>query len=388
MLTPIRSTPATGRTRARARVFGTVLALAASLLPLAATAQSYPTVDEGIEDLQELNTDTEFGFRRGSFVVAPIPFSNPMIGSGLALGGGYLFKVNPEAKTSVLGLGGLKSDNGSQAYGLMVNLAFGENKWLLNGFLGEADVNYDLYLPGGTTFVPVNQTGILGRLSLAYGVTPELSFGAVAQYLETSIGLEIPGLPPLPPALQPDLGLELLQVGITADWDKRDDSDYPTGGFRLGLEATQGKELDSPRTYYRSSLLFDYFRALSDTGVLAARASVCAVSSATPFFEQCSLGASDSFRGFNLTQYLDTRSASLQVEYRQRFGKRFGAVLFAGSGWVGPEFGSLTDGGTHSAAGLGLRYRVSKKFPVDFSVDVAHNDLGENLLYIYVGQRF
>ncbi len=40
------------------------------------------------------------------------------------------------------------------------------------------------------------------------------------------------------------------------------------------------------------------------------------------------------------------------------------------------------------AVGLGLRYRVSKKFPVDFAVDGSLSDEGDSLLYISVGQRF
>ncbi|WP_298855722.1 hypothetical protein [uncultured Ruegeria sp.] len=108
----------------------------------------------------------------------------------------------------------------------------------------------------------------------------------------------------------------------------------------------------------------------------------------TPFFDQCSLGATDAFRGFPVTQFLNLRSVSLQVEYRHRLTNRFGAVAFAGAGLTGDSFSNLSTGGTHSAAGLGARYRVSKKFPVDLSVDWARNNDSEDQLYIYVGQRF
>ena len=91
---------------------------------------------------------------------------------------------------------------------------------------------------------------------------------------------------------------------------------------------------------------------------------------------------------FSATQFLDYNSASLQLEYRHRFTKRLGAVAFAGVGQVGPQFKDLDIGGNHSAVGVGGRYRVSKKFPVDFSVDVSRNSQRENTLYIYVGQRF
>lgn len=93
-------------------------------------------------------------------------------------------------------------------------------------------------------------------------------------------------------------------------------------------------------------------------------------------------------RGFNSTQYLDQRLFSVQAELRQRLGRRFGVVAFGGVGRTGPSFDQLRSGGAHAAGGIGLRYRVSMKFPVDFSVDASRNDQGEDLLYIYVGQRF
>lgn len=123
-------------------------------------------------------------------------------------------------------------------------------------------------------------------------------------------------------------------------------------------------------------------------GVLVAQILACTASDDTPFFDQCSLGSTDGFRAFSATQFLDLRSASIQVEYRQQFTKRLGMVAFGGVGMVGPNDKDLDIGGTHSAFGLGARYRVSKKFPLDFSVDLARNSLNENQLYVYVGQRF
>ncbi|MGR3615552.1 MAG: hypothetical protein ACU0BB_05885 [Paracoccaceae bacterium] len=75
-----------------------------------------------------------YGLNNGSFIVAPVPFSDPTIGSGLALGLGYLFQDDKNSNTSVLGFGGLRSENGSQAYGLIANLALNNNRWLVETF--------------------------------------------------------------------------------------------------------------------------------------------------------------------------------------------------------------------------------------------------------------
>jgi hypothetical protein len=238
-------------------------------------AQGHTTATKTISTTGKVPVDSELGFRRGSLVAAPIPFSNPLIGSGLALGVGYLFKTTPDAKTSVLGVGGLKSDNGSQVLGLMFNLALDDNRWQFNSFAGKADVHYDLYLPLSLT-IPLRQDGIVGRLSGSYGVTPDLSFGISTQYLDTTVTPAIPGLPP---EFTPDLALELLEVGVIADWDKRDNTDYPTKGFRLAMEAVRGQELgNSVRDYSRGHANADFYHSFGDRSVLALRGSTCAAS--------------------------------------------------------------------------------------------------------------
>jgi hypothetical protein len=89
------------------------------------------------------------------------------------------------------------------------------------------------------------------------------------------------------------------------------------------------------------------------------------------------------------TWLLRPRSDPLtESDHRHRSGYRLGYALFAGVGRVADDFSSLSDTDDLSAAGVGVRYRVSRKFPVDFSVDVAVNTDEESTTYIYVGQRF
>lgn len=363
------------------------VALTLSCAPQSGHAVGPDDVHRQMKHVESAGREANFGFKNGSVVVAPIPFSNPTIGSGLALGAGYLFKMDEASNTSVIGVGAMRSDNGSQAVGLMTNLAFNNNRWLVSVFAGKADVRYDLYTPLGT--FPVHQDGDLARFNLSYGITDNLSLGGVIRYLNTSISADIPGSPALPPSYNPDLRLEIVTAGLSADWDRRNNSDYPTDGSRLTAEATRGFFLDSNRASYdKAHAIYDLYQPLGDVSNVALRGVVCAATDETPFFDQCSIGATDNMRGFNSTQFLDLRSTSLQAEYRHRIGPRWGAVAFGGIGWTGADFTTLSEGGSHSAIGFGARYRVSKKFPVDFSVDISHNNLGDDQVYIYVGQRF
>lgn len=363
-----------------------VLTLVLCVLGRAATSET-GIIDTQVQVIETPEASESIGFRNGSIIVAPIPFSNPTIGSGLAIGAGYLFKADPGSKASSIGVGGFRSDNGSQGYGLGVNLFFNDNRWLFKALFAEADIRYDLFTRVGT--LPIRQDGTLARFKLSYGVTSDLSFGGTLRYLNTRITPDAPGLPPIPPPYDTALGLELLSLGAIAEWDRRDDSVYPTTGSNLVVEAFSGMALSGgDLNYQKAFLLYDIYRKLGTSGVLAARVATCGASSETPFFDQCSLGGTDSFRGFSATQFLGLRSASLQLEYRHQVTTRLGATLFGGIGATGPTYSALDNDGVQIAGGIGARYRVSKKFPVDFSVDVSRNSLQENLLYIYVGQRF
>ena len=144
-------------------VAGGRAAMAGLLALIASAAGADPSQLDGPATgaMHQISENSEFGFRNGSLVVAPIPFSSPLIGSGLALGAGYLFTTDKTSDSSYIGIAGLRSDSGSIGYGAAANVSFGDNRWRLGGLVARADADYDLYLHlgGGTQTIPINQTG-------------------------------------------------------------------------------------------------------------------------------------------------------------------------------------------------------------------------------------
>lgn len=336
--------------------------------------------------MEKAVVEKRYGFDAGSIVVAPVPFANPVFGTGLALGAGYLYQTDKDSNTSLIGLGALRSDNGTEAYGLSASLAWDHNTWQLSATFVEANLNYDLYVAGVP--VPIKQNGTMFSGSLLYGVTPQFSFGGKVRYLDTELFSRRSGS--FPPAPLSDSKIEVASLGFVTKWDTRDDSLYPRDGHLLDFEVMYSEVLNTavPRNYSKSYTNFSMYRSLTENTVAAGRATVCGATADAPFFDQCSLGGTDAFRGFSALQYIGLRSLSAQIEVRQQLSNRFRAVAFAGLGQTGESFGSLNAGGTHIAGGVGLRFKLSKKFDADFSVDLSYNDEDAELLYIYVGQRF
>ena len=341
-------------------------------------------VEESLAAVPTSEQQSEYGLRNGSALVVPIPFSNPAIGAGLSLGAGYLFQLAPDADTSFLGLGAMRSNNGSEAYGLGGNLAFGSG-WTFDFVVAEAALRYDLFVDDLT--FPVEQTGTLFRGGVAYEIVQANTLGFNFRYLDSNVALREGGI--RPDDISDDSDLELGSFGLSYDWDLRDDGDYPTDGYFFGVSVNRGFSLkNDTRSYQYASANFDMFRTVGDEKVVGGRLTTCATSDDTPFFDKCSIGITDGFRGFSPTRFYDTRLFSAQAEYRQRVGQRFGFVVFGGIGWTGSSYGSLTDNGDRIAGGVGLRYRVTEQFPVDLSLDVSTNNEDEEFVYIFVGQRF
>ncbi len=355
-----------------------------SAMCISSNAAAQNATEVVADRISETTNERDYGFTTGSIVVAPIPFKNSLIGAGLALGAGYLFQLDANSDTSVIGLGGLRSENGSNAVALSASLYFHENRWKVGLTSGEAEMFYDLYI-GGLPFA-IRQDGTLTKTELLYGLTQDIRVGANLRHLDTTIGYDggTGSLPPLP-----DVNVELASLSFVAEWDTRDDTFSARDGFLLDFEAMHGEILNgSERSYQKAVLSYSGYHPIGDAHSFAFKVTGCSVASAAPFFDKCSLGGTDSFRGFNPTQYLDNAMLSAQAEYRHQFASRFSAVLFGGAGMTGSQFGALSDDGAHAAGGLGFRFQLSKKFKAMFAVDVAVNDEKDQSVYIYVGQRF
>ncbi len=362
--------------------------LAFSVAVLLISAQfSFAQMSLSEETLDVIPTDpeSEFGFRNGSFIAVPIPFKNPTIGNGLAAGGGWLFSADEQSKTSTLGIGGFRSDNGSKGLAFGTKLKLNSNRVLFSLLAGTVDLKYDF--TAGPLDIPLKQTADLYKLEAAYGFSSNFSAGVGLQYAKTTISTNFSGRLPLEISAARDL--DVFKFGLISEWDRRDSDLYPTTGSLMRLDLFRGevsglRDRDYNKAVLRSSY---FFPTRGGNDVLALSATLCKASDKAPFFDSCSIGLTDSIRGFSVTEYIGKRLISAQAEYRGRFGtSRFGYVAFAGVGSVNDTRTSAA--GTHAAAGIGLRFRVSKSFPVDFSADVTSNSDGETLYYVYVGQSF
>lgn len=329
-----------------------------------------------------------------SFVVLPIPLSNPALGSGLVVAGVAFYQPEGSPRPWISGAGVLWTDNGSRGAGIFQKSYLQGDRYRVSAFLGGADLNLKFYgvgaLDAGRDFsIPIKQEGRALQVDGYRKLRENLYVGLRLRTAEITTSLRFEG--DIPDFLEEhplEAQADISGPGLLAQYDSRDSELWPTTGSYGNLEAQWSLDaFGSDYDYDRQVLSYNRYLSLSPSGVLALRGTLCRSGDGAPFFDLCLFGASNDLRGYESGQYRDHAMAAVQAEYRWKFASRWGAVFFAGVGGVAPSVGDLAEARTLPAGGVGLRFRASKSYPVNISVDYAVGRDSE-AVYFYIGEAF
>ena len=345
---------------------------------------------------------------KAEWLFAPIPMSSPAIGSGLEWAVARVFPLSMQDKTSptsVVGVGGLITNNGSRALALGGKLHFNKDEYRLTGFVGYASINADIYGIGKNAgdrgvFVPLtgNGSGLLAQF--LFRLKKDVYLGPRAQYrnLSISVDWEELGIPDsdtdtpedirdLIDQVRTDLSQQqTVSIGPRFEWDTRDNAYYPKRGFLLDYYTDFFAEsLGSEFSYQYTKFAFNKYNGMSEHQVIAFRGMGCAATGGhVPIYDLCLFGNNNDLRGYTAGRYQDRRMFAAQAEYRlslpvKGFLGRFGVVGFAGFGAVSPEFTSIGFSDLLPGGGGGIRFRLTKENPINFRVDVGFGKVGHTL---------
>ena len=372
----------------RTLAYAALLCMAGGGLPSSVCAGEDPTTLEGqsqIEPAEGVNTGR-------NTVVVPIPVSNPTVGTGLALAGMILYKVDQASPDSSTTLGGGYLSSESWLVGGAQKLNFDADRYRLNAVAGVGQINYDFFGIGSSATsqgIPLRQKVFGGTFDFRREIIEGLHVGARWIYanVKTAVGADLASQQP---ELQgKELDLTVSGMGLVASWDTRDRQYSPTRGTFAEFKSNFASEVfGSDLNYQTYSLAWNAYYTLDAPNVLAARIYLCKVSESAPFFDTCAFGAGYDLRGFEAGRYRDLNMIAGQVEYRRSLFGRFGAVAFVGGGSVADTFGNLFSSTLLPAGGIGLRYLAVPASGVNVSVDYAWGKSGSGGLYVYIGDAF
>ncbi|HEX5030008.1 MAG TPA: BamA/TamA family outer membrane protein [Candidatus Eisenbacteria bacterium] len=330
-------------------------------------------------------------------LLAPIPFKNSQLGWGLVLMVGAIHRFDPDTtlKPSTGAVGGFYTENKSWGLMALEMARLGHDTWRLRGAASHMDVRYDFFGIGEDAgdagiSVPLEQTVDLGVGTVLRRIVPGLFGGAGVLYMHTDVDLRR-DLPPALDSLDVDSGqADLFAVGLQGEYDTRNDDYWPTRGSLAVLKAWFFTDALGASSQFQRMLVgwSWYTRLRGERLLLATNVNAAAASDDAPSYLMPSLGAGRfGLRGYTQGRYRDQVMTTAQAEVRWHSRGRFGAVTFFGVGQVAPDLGGLGDASLLPAGGLGLRYRLTRQFPMHMRFDVAWGK-NENLFYFSVAEAF
>jgi hypothetical protein len=343
-------------------------------------------------------TPSEKEERKGEFLIAPIPVSNPTVGSGLALVSGYIYPMNKDDKISppsLTGGGGVYTDNKSWALAVVQKAYLREDRYRILAGVGIGQANYDFYGIGADAAtngksIPLTQKAggflveALRRIGGDFFAGPKYQFIKMRTLIDlsdrsTETGLQIP---------EAAINLQTAVLGLHIQRDTRDSTFYPRKGSLLDLKVDPYSKIwGGDFNYQVYSLVYNKYISLDKRQVLALRGYSRFTAGDVPFFDLCLFGMGGDLRGYTGGQYRDRMMLATQAEYRLELPWKFGLVAFAGVGEVFQALNDLNAKNLLPSAGAGIRYTIAAENHINLRLDFAWGK-GSKGLYFSVGEAF
>lgn len=354
--------------------------------------QNVPSLPDTIDTGDAKDSDEQES-RSGEFVIVPAPALTPLLGWTIKLPAMYFYRPagqSAESPTWITGAMALYTEDGGWGAGLFHRMNLQEDRWRLMGATAYGDIGYSFYGIGGdpNTSIPINQTMYLATIQALRRVSPNVYVGLRIVDSSSDIRLDFDGVN-LPPDIElPELStdIELTSLAPRIQYDSRNNEFYPSGGIFAQASVSLGRRwLGSDSNYEKYSVDFNDYRAVTDAGVLATRATMQYLGGDAPFFVYPAFGSGADLRGYETGAYRDRFLFAAQTEYRQRLRKRIGVAVFGGIGTVAPEFARWED--SLWSVGAGVRWVVAPDNNFSVRFDVARGRTGTQF-YIGLGEAF
>lgn len=177
-------------------------------------------------------------------------------------------------------------------------------------------------------------------------------------------------------------------VGVSAEFDSRDNVMYPSRGiYAFATAHVFTPPLGSDFTFQRYTFDVRGFTEPWAGNVLAWNLYAMLIGGTPPFYDYALLGGERVMRGYYLGRYRDRAYAAIQGEYRRKIWWRFGGVVFAGAGDVAPGLWDFQIKYIKPTYGAGLRFTFDEDEKMDLRMDVGFGR-GTSGVYFSVYQAF
>lgn len=351
-------------------------------------ASPEPNIEERFDEARSRPTPVA---EKGSFVVVPIPISNPTVGTGLNLSVLYLHPKaeGDQSPAATSGAAVMGTDNGARLAGAFHDSSFADDHYRLSAFGGVGKFHLKYYGVGDDSRLASNPLPYVveGTLAQVRGEiripgTEHWFGGATYQYFDSTFTVErseiTPGFTDMPRAFR-NAGF-----GPQVTFDSRDSNYFPRTGqrFRAGW-LNYGERWGGDFSYDKIDVFYNHYLPFGTSSVLAVRARAQSASESTPFLFLPTLD----MRGFSRDRYRDNRTVSLTAEWRQKLLPRWGYAAYAEAGRFAESVQALKDNRTITTVGAGIRWQATSDRDLNVGVDFAVSS-DDRAVFIQIGERF
>lgn len=352
------------------------------------------------------NTDSIFNKSSKTFVATPVINNSPAMKTGFGANLMYLFKFNKKdtiTPPSMLNLIGFYTTNKSYVLVPAARFFWNENKnraFIVLGTIGiNNDFTYDTDGEGreddGLHLVYKELRSFIW-LEYSRKVVGHLYLGAL--YLGAKNSYKFNQGTDEENEFTEEFFKEqgitdnfVSSIGLSILFDNRDYIYYPTKGFMLSMKPKYfATWLGGENNYADIDLRLNGYFSIAHNMVIATSVSAGFSTGDVPFSGYQSYGMRNTLRGYPNGKYRGKNMLTLQAEYRWRFYKRLGAVLFAGTGsiWGNEEQEKFYERNWLPSAGIGARFMISRAKKINLRIDYAIGVEGNQGIYFGMMEAF
>ena len=323
--------------------------------------------------------------KQSPWLVLPTLSSNPKLGTSVGLMASYLHYFDEKSKVSMFAVNAQYTSTHSAVGAIIANTSFGADHHRVLAVLaaGRIKNDYDDFLGTGQ---PLKTEDNLNAFVARYLYRVKGDWFAGFQGLLSNY--QIIGQTALDEEILNILGLTGLEsggLGATVTHDSRDNQNSPTGGWVLNLNNVAYREwIAGEENYDVYRLDMKGYWEHGGGKVFAVRQNNHWSVDAPP-----SASASVSLRGYKSGQYLGKYQSSLEVEERIRFGKKWGATVFAGIACLYGDGSVCTDSeNLYPSYGAGLQYVANQKEGIVLNLEFAAGKSDNYGFYLKMGYGY
>lgn len=345
--------------------------------------QSRPAVAPDLRD-----DDTNLKLQKGDFVIIPVPFSNPTLDTGLAVGAAY-FHPQTEAEkehqpASLTAAAGMYSSNESSAYGVGHQHYWNEDRWRFSGAVAAFDLDLRIFADGGNSAEQEGSWLLDG--SVVYAHVSRMTWkdwyvGLMARFVDIDQDITFDAVPP---GFSESDTSKASGLGVTVEFDRRDMPFNSYSGNQFKAQALfNSTKLGGDENYQSYSLAYSSYHELFESFVLAWQVEACNRSGDVELWDSCRI----ELRGFSTTAYMGKGSAFGQAEARWHVSKRWGFVGFAGAGYITNSLSEEREREMIPSYGAGIRFMVLPAKRINLRLDYARST-NSSAYHFSVGEAF